>query len=480
MKNSIFAIIVTALLTISSYAQVTIDFEGTNGQRGPFQQNCWFFASTAIKSGSSALNGSWSLRTGQLSNMPDVQAPHRLRTPWIDMVPGNITFSERITALNGGAKYLDVVVLDQNNNVVSTILQKQFTSSDVSNVTNHSIPVNITGIHKVEFRWYGQGGTTRGLMDDLSVPGTYAADPGNSCQPLQNSPVDTDNDTVPDISDEFPNDANSAFNNFFPQPSVFGTLAFEDLWPSQGDYDFNDLVLDYNYNEITNANNNVVRIEISLIVKAVGGTFDNGYAIQLDNVTPSDIASITGQDLTGSLFTLSANGTESGQSQAVIPVFDSAENVITRIGGGSMYNTIPSVGGTGVSETINLVINMDAQTTYAPGTIVYNPFLVVNQQRGVEVHLPDNVPTDLADQSLFGTNNDASNIGTSTYYKTQNNLPWALNMPSSFKHPVEQQDVTGAYLNFAPWAQSGGTNFTDWYSNTSPGYRNDAHIFDNN
>jgi hypothetical protein len=33
---------------------------------------------------------------------------------------------------------------------------------------------------------------------------------------------------------------------------IYGTLAYEDLWPSKGDYDFNDLVVDYDFNIVKN------------------------------------------------------------------------------------------------------------------------------------------------------------------------------------------------------------------------------------
>jgi hypothetical protein len=75
------------------------------------------------------------------------------------------------------------------------------------------------------------------------------------------SPVDTDGDGVSDTKDDYPNDPNKAFDNIYPSNDAFGTLAFEDLWPAKGDYDFNDLVVDYNINQVTNAQNMIVEIE---------------------------------------------------------------------------------------------------------------------------------------------------------------------------------------------------------------------------
>ena len=62
------------------------------------------------------------------------------------------------------------------------------------------------------------------------------------------------------------------------------------------------------------------------------------------------------------------------------------------------------------------------------------------------------------------------------YYKTSNNLPWALNIPVDFDYPWEKACVIDAYTYFAAWAQSDGLLHADWYKNL-PGYRNSAYIW---
>ncbi|MCX6284989.1 MAG: DUF4842 domain-containing protein, partial [Bacteroidetes bacterium] len=62
------------------------------------------------------------------------------------------------------------------------------------------------------------------------------------------------------------------------------------------------------------------------------------------------------------------------------------------------------------------------------------------------------------------------------YYKTTNNLPWALNIPVSFDYPWEKVSVLSAYNYFATWAESGGVSYPDWYKDL-PGYRNSANIW---
>ncbi|MDZ7777488.1 MAG: LruC domain-containing protein [Bacteroidales bacterium] len=56
-----------------------------------------------------------------------------------------------------------------------------------------------------------------------------------------------------------------------------GTLAYEDLWPGKGDYDFNDLVIDYEF-EITKNNQEIVQdITATFTIKAFGASQHNGF-----------------------------------------------------------------------------------------------------------------------------------------------------------------------------------------------------------
>lgn len=451
-------------VTNKNISIVSNDFE--IGNRNAYISQCWRFISTNVNGGNNALAGQFSMRTGQMSNLSN---PHTLITPWIDINPGNLTFRTGLTSLNGGGKYLDVILIDENQNE-TTLLNHTFIMKDAE-VFN--IPLNINGIHRIAFKYYGDGGNSRGLLDELFIPGTYASDPGNFCLPIS-QPLDSDGDGVSDEDDDFPNDPNKAFNNYTPSPSSFNTLVFEDLWPSQGNYDFNDLVVNYRFNEITNSNNEVVEIQSKLFVRAVGGSQDNGFAIQLDNLTPSDIASVNGQEITGNLFSISSNGTELGQTKAVIPVYNTPDNVTNPVGG-SFYNTIPS-NGVGVSDIIDLTIVLSNPISDI-GNAPYNPFIIKDQMRGVEIHLVDKQPTDLADMSLLGTNSDDSNVGNGKYYKTSNNLPWALDLDCVWEYPIENADIIETYLKFQEWAESDGILFPDWHINPSPGYRNLNNIF---
>jgi LruC domain-containing protein len=85
-------------------------------------------------------------------------------------------------------------------------------------------------------------------------------------------------------------------------------------------------------------------------------------------------------------------------------------------------------------------------------------------------------PTDLMDVSYFGTEDDKSDVSINKYYKTANNLPWAINIPSSFDWPREKIEINWAYYHFIEWAESLGINYDDWYLDLS-GYRNNSNIY---
>lgn len=255
---------------------------------------------------------------------------------------------------------------------------------------------------------------------------------------------DEDGDGVNDALDWFPFDRDKAFNNFYPNEKSTGTLAFEDLWPAVGDYDFNDLVIDYNYNLISNAENKITSMDCTYTVKHIGASYENGFAITLP-IASSSISSVTNQSLTKGYFSLNTNGTESGTetNETVIPIFE---------------NTKP-LQGTERTVTVTFSTPMEASTL---GAVPFNPFLIVRGQRAMEVHLPDFAPTSKG--SGLGTKHDYSKPETGRYYKTKKNLPWALNVYGTFSVPGEMIPITSHYPRFAKWANSGGTEEKDWYN----------------
>jgi LruC domain-containing protein len=287
---------------------------------------------------------------------------------------------------------------------------------------------------------------------------------------------DSDGDGVLDEDDDYPTDATRAFDNYYPVAGE-GTLAFEDLWPWWGDYDFNDLILDYRFKIVTNTSNEVVEVIGTFTVNANGAKMHNGFGFELPDADAGIAANVvvTGYSLTQGIITIDGTSHfESGQTNPVVIVFDDTWDLMEGI-----YNTVP---GGAYTPPVPIDVTMTVtgggpfeDTDFAFDT--WNPFLFIDLTRGREVHLIDYSPTDLMDVDYFGQGDDASDPGTSTYYHTATGFPWGMDFPTTYEYTCEYREPSIAYLHFIEWIQSGGTLYTDWYSNTGAGYRNDTYIY---
>lgn len=285
--------------------------------------------------------------------------------------------------------------------------------------------------------------------------------------------LDRDGDGINDNLDEYPDDPSKAYNSYYPSVNGYGSFAFEDNWPEMGDYDFNDLVVDYRYKQIMNSKNEVVELHPKFKFRAAGAGLRNGFGISLDSESAS-IKSITGIKANPAIIKIQSNGTEANQNKAVIIV---TENVHQLFGTSGFINSQPGEKSYAPVELDLEIILTKPLKQQNLGLAPFNPFLIVGQDRSREVHLPGYTPTSLADESLFGTGDDAGKKGKSnSYYKSKSALPWAINLPESFAYPVEKADIRSAHLKFDNWAQSGGYSFMDWYRPQSS-YREEGKIF---
>ncbi len=292
-------------------------------------------------------------------------------------------------------------------------------------------------------------------------------------QPVD-APGDADKDGITDKFDQYPNDPARAFDNYYPSQTTYGTLAFEDLWPTTGDYDMNDLVVNYRYKYVTNGTGKVVELFGDYSVKAAGATFLNGFGVQFP-FSPSVVSQVTGQKAVSNYILKSANGTEASQSKAVIIPFDNYQALVTRPSGFEVNTQMSAP--VASSDTAHIYVGFTSPLALADfGTAPFNPFIISNLRRGYEVHLPGNLPTDLANTKLFNTAQDYTHPSQNYYYKSQKAWPWGLNFAESFDYPSEGGAINNAYTHFLQWAQSGGTQYKDWYKDVS-GYRNNNLIY---
>lgn len=497
--TNIFIRLIFLLLLISGnsqFAKADVTLNCESGNRAIEQGNCWGFgATTYSNSNELVISGQWSAKSNSLTNNSPTSC--WIKTPWMLVGSGNITLQSRLDGNGNGVSSKGIVIAyipyvasaAYGEGTPVQFYTYNFPSFNTKTIRNLTVPIppeiaNSTEVYKFRVSFIGQGGNERAYSDNFVFPGTYWSDPSSSCGPL---PViqDADGDGVADANDSYPNDAYRAYKSFYPSSNSNGTLAFEDSWPNRSDYDMNDLVVDYQFTTVSNAANNIVEIHGKIIGRASGASFKNGLGFQLDGITPNKITSYTGNLVSaGSTLTFLDNGLESGQQYANCIAFDNFYKLLTHPGSGTGINTDPN-SPVVPYDTLFLEIKfLNNGTAPAGGTVSTNQFnansfnfyLFSLGHRDKEIHLPDRVPTSLANTALFGTGADDTNPAQGKYYKTSNNLPWAINVLQGFDYPSEKSAIDETYLHFIDWALSSGQNYTDWYLNLS-GYRNNSLIY---
>ena len=197
----------------------------------------------------------------------------------------------------------------------------------------------------------------------------------------------------------------------------------------------------------------MVELEINYEVTSDGAGLTNAFGIEFESIAPNQVESVTGTVLTEGYINVASNGVEEGQNRAVVILFDNNETMLN----------IPT----------QVVVRFTTPLSIAQlGIAPFNPFLIVNRDRGREIHLPNRLRTSLGvnNQNVEGINQD-----TDGNYQTDARLPWAINIVHEFKVPRERVPVNQAYNFFNQWATSGGTTYNDWYKDNA-GYRNVTQI----
>ena len=482
MKKILFSAF-TLLISLMSVQSQTLTLDAESGNRTTEQANCWAFGASSYSNLEFRISGNWSVRTNQLTSTN--LGASWIKSPWMLPGKGNISMKTRLENDRGSTRAIVIQFVSYDADALSSSKEaksKEFytynwpTPLDIK-VRDLTVPVpdeiaNSGKPYKIMISFIGSGGTSRAFADDVIIPGTYFSSPADNCLPKIES-KDKDGDGINDNDDAYPDDKFRAFNNYLPTSS-FSTLMFEDLWPAKGDYDFNDLVVDYKINRVTNASNQIVDILFTYKVKAIGAGFKNGFGVEFTGIPASAVYEVKGSNIKGNVHKFESNGLEAGTKHLTFIAFDNAINELPYAGGGVIgVNT--TIGAPKQKVTEKLIIlslmkdgkpaNGNALSLKELGFDQFNPFLIVNQIRGREVHLADKAPTALADPKLFNTSDDGSNEGLNRWYKSKNNfLPWALNVSMSVPYPAEKVNIQKGFPLFKDWVESNGVKNIDWYT----------------
>ncbi|CZF83094.1 hypothetical protein GCE9029_03633 [Grimontia celer] len=264
---------------------------------------------------------------------------------------------------------------------------------------------------------------------------------------------------------------NGSSLRYYPSENGYATIAFEDNWPKEGDYDLNDVVFKFRITETLDENSAITRVLIQGYLSAYGAGYHNGFAFRLGGINRSDISSAS--TLTHNAVLQESNGLESDSNEAIFIVSDDLKQKLPA--GCMYYRTAQHCQEALVFEfEIDVYFNEGTDTSSLM-TMPYDPFIFAtpgayvrdglwyNPGRGLEIHLADQAPTEQFDTYWLGWWSDSSDPATSRYFKTSSNHPWALLIPDEWSWPREHVDLVEAYPEFAGYAESGGENNLQWY-----------------
>lgn len=265
----------------------------------------------------------------------------------------------------------------------------------------------------------------------------------------------------------------------YPSGADFTTFAYEDQYPIAGDYDMNDVLMNVKFTEYQ-LDSSVIRLKFEGQVAALGGDYHSGFAIRLPGVAPTDIKD--------ELIELKINGEvvertvlESGTTDAVFIIQDDLWDLAVpgEAEGCTFFRTQTNCG-TSYRPSWQLTVTMrNAIANDQMPQFPYDPFIFAAPghyygdigyqisggypERGLEVHLKNKAPTSKFDTRYRSAGVDAGD-GDETHFQTADGKPWAIEIPLTWKHPLEQVNIEKAYRYFADFsADPTGQTAPTWY-----------------
>lgn len=250
-------------------------------------------------------------------------------------------------------------------------------------------------------------------------------------------------------------------NAFTPLPEIEtkrivteGVYAFEDLWPAQGDYDMNDVVVDFKHERElsrTNKNEDFTTFQETFYLTTYQNyvTLTSGLALKLN--TKVQPKSITMKKL--------ASGS------------DEDETVTFEKDGKIYYLTNDVKGELGTTYILEVTYSDGIKSDQLASV---QPFIFRKEAdyQNWEVHIPFEAPTAKMNTSYFGTGDDASVIKDKIYFVRSGDYPFAFFLSGvnieAFKNTIllrdnESKKINDLYPNFLQWSISKGIERPDWY-----------------
>lgn len=204
-----------------------------------------------------------------------------------------------------------------------------------------------------------------------------------------------------------------------PEPikeATEGTLLYEDLYPSQGDYDMNDVIIEYTWTKYFDDSNKLMKIDYEFTPIHDGAAYLNDFSLMIDDCISTPIE-----------------------------IFKNHKEALGKTFTGSITNGIAG--------------KQKDEVSWED----FNPFIII-EKNNYEVHLTKKRASANANQEGL----DEFQRNYVSYNKTgePGEYPFAMNIAKKGFIPVtESARIETNYPDYTRWVESEGKEHTDWYSN---------------
>ena len=231
--------------------------------------------------------------------------------------------------------------------------------------------------------------------------------------------------------------------------STNGVYAFEDKWPSKGDYDLNDAVVDAKHEIEFNNKGKIIKENFYLTTYQNYVELTNDLALTLNtNVKPKSVA---------------MKKIAQGSTDAEVATFTREGDVY--------YLTDDIKREIGSTYILELTYSNPLSSSAQMASI--QPFIYRSEgSLNWEVHIPKEEPTERMNTNYFGKDDDCSEPQRNLYYVRDGNYPFAFYLKNAdinaFKETIlergnESIPIDQFFPGFIDWSTSGGTRNQDWY-----------------
>lgn len=230
--------------------------------------------------------------------------------------------------------------------------------------------------------------------------------------------------------------------------STNGVYAFEDKWPSKGDYDLNDAIIDVKHEKEFDTKGKIIKETFYLTTYQNYVELTSGLALTLNtNVTPI----------------VSTKVILPGTTEAVETSFTNDNDIY--------YLTDDIKKEVGTTYILELTYSTALSSSADMASI--QPFIYRSEGNlNWEVHIPMEAPTYLMNENYYKKDDDCSDPIHKQYFVRDGNYPFAFYLKGAnidiFKETILKREnesipIDQFFPGFLDWSTSGGTTNQDWY-----------------